>query len=144
MASPLGDDGVSNTFTAKSALDQLTENSRESGLRMGSPRYTAQCLDTFPILIDVRALLLVNVNARLHDIIMGKTGQAHFGSGEHARVQIPKIVLDAEDFVTKHPKYGAMTIAGFLRDFVIRGCGPQILSRSLLYQVISAISVVPH
>ena len=142
-AAPLSQaEGYLNNFVQpKSALDQLTENARESGLRLGSPRYTERMLDTFPLLIDVRALLLHDVNARLHDILWGKSGQAMVGSGEHTRVAIPKIVLDAEDFYTKHPCYGAMTIAGFLRDFVLRGCVPELLSRQLLYQFITLIGV---
>uniref|UniRef100_A0A7S3JQA0 Uncharacterized protein n=1 Tax=Aureoumbra lagunensis TaxID=44058 RepID=A0A7S3JQA0_9STRA len=133
----------SSSFT-KTAMDQLVENSLETKLRIGSLRYTARMLSTFPLLLDIRSIVLADVIVRLHDIFMGKAGQSVLGTGEHARIQIPSIIIDGDTFIHRDPLHGAVSIFDFLRDFFIRGCGEKMFSTSFIYQLLSAISVVPR
>ena len=48
-----------------SALEQLVENTQESALRMGSPRWTQRMLDTFPVRLDVRHVRVARVLSQI-------------------------------------------------------------------------------
>lgn len=141
----------------KSALDQLIDNSRECGLRLGAAKYTKRMLQTFPLLLNVQTIALFEVNVRLHDIFMGCAGQAVTGAGEHSRIHIPKIILDDTTFKRKKLQAKGRTPEGlgssdwehtddnrdypnlyeFLEALALRGVAPNLLGLDTLLQLFS-------
>lgn len=141
----------------KSALDQLIDNSRECSLRLGAARYTKRMLQTFPLLLNVQTIALFEVNVRLHDIFMGSAGQAVRGDGEHSRIHVRKIVLDATTFERKIVQSKERTREGlassdwdhtgdnrdypnlyeFLEALAVRGVAPNLLGLDILLQLLS-------
>ena len=119
-----GEDG--SGFTAppqkRTALEQLTVNSVESQLRIGTPRRAQRYLSALPYLLDVHRITIRDVDFLLKDLFMGLKGQVESSSKPPEAVHIE--LLEMSHAFRAEAKGGArdpgLTIWEFLFRFFFK------------------------
>jgi len=111
------------------ALEQLTQNSVESQLRLGSPRRAERYLSALPYLLDVHRVTIRDIHFFVKDLFMGLRGQVEAGSRQPEAVHIELLEMcgtfcgETKDGVTDP----GLTIWAFLFSFFFKQVFPKIL-----------------
>ena len=104
------------------ALEQLTQNSVESQLRLGSPRRAQRYLSALPYLLDVHRVTIRDIHFFVKDLFMGLRGQVEAGSRQPEAVHIELLEMcgafcgETKDGVTDP----GLTIWAFLFSFFFK------------------------
>ena len=104
------------------ALEQLTQNSVESQLRLGSPRRAQLYLSALPYLLDVHRVTIRDIHFFVKDLFMGLRGQVEAGSRQPEAVHIELLEMcgafcgETKDGVTDP----GLTIWAFLFSFFFK------------------------
>ena len=123
------------------ALEQLTAQSDETNLKLGSTRNVRAMLETFPFWFAVRAVAVTGVDFWLRDLFAGTTGTGERGSQRDARgVFVPRIY--ASDRAALRPPVGdaGLTLWRFAYNFVVKAAAPEVVNMtSVRHQAIGQI-----
>ncbi|KAH8076299.1 hypothetical protein JL721_292 [Aureococcus anophagefferens] len=123
------------------ALEQLTAQSDETNLKLGSTRNVRAMLETFPFWFAVRAVAVTGVDFWLKDLFAGTTGTGERGSQRDARgVFVPRIY--ASDRAALRPPAGdaGLTLWRFAYNFVVKAAAPEVVNMtSVRHQAIGQI-----
>ncbi|KAH8063846.1 hypothetical protein JL722_3038 [Aureococcus anophagefferens] len=123
------------------ALEQLTAQSDETNLKLGSTRNVRAMLETFPFWFAVRAVAVTGVDFWLKDLFAGTTGTGERGSQRDARgVFVPRIY--ASDRAALRPPAGdaGLTLWRVAYNFVVKAAAPEVVNMtSVRHQAIGQI-----
>lgn len=114
---------------AITALEQLTQNSVESQLRLGSPLRAQRYLSSLPYLLDVHRITIRDIHFFVKDLFMGLRGQVEAGSRQPEAVHIALLEMcgtfcgETRDGVTDP----GLTIWDFLSSFFFKQVFPKVL-----------------
>jgi len=95
------------------ALQQLTENSDETQLRLGNLNNVKEMLRTFPILLNVRRIVLRDVHFYLKDLFKGEAKDLESRDSVHIKK------LELHKFKKSYGAQG-MVLKDFLKQFVFK------------------------
>lgn len=123
---------------AKTALEQLTQNTEESILRIVGMKICREMLADFPLKVDVWRVSVRDMQLHIKDLFMGKRGQSEVGDGVRNAICLPSTEIgdsslrrEADRALSSARTFArGVDISDFLERFFIRGVTPALLRQN--------------
>lgn len=131
-------DATKHKGIAKTALEQLTQNSEESLLRVGDLKACRRMLADFPFKVDVWRVTVRDMQLHIKDLFMGKRGQSEVGDGARNAIFLPNTDIgdaalrrEADRALGGSRAFGrGVDLCDFLERFFIRGVTPALMRQN--------------
>lgn len=131
-------DATKHKGGAKTALEQLTQNSEESLLRVGDLKACRRMLADFPFKVDVWRVTVRDMQLHIKDLFMGKRGQSEVGDGARNAIVLPNTDIgdaalrrEADRALGGSRAFGrGVDLCDFLERFFIRGVTPALMRQN--------------